>query len=252
MKVILCVKAVPGRLVHASTTESLEINPADASALSRLVRLKEESELRITCVSMGPLSVKNVLARCLALGADHAVLLTDRCLSGADTYATAKALANVVRKMDYDFIACGDRSADGETGQVVFELAEFLDLYCVAGVTQIRLLSKDQIHVEYEENECIKAGKLSLPALLSFQDTLTRCGSVNLWSLKKAMSQEIPSWSAREILLDEKECGQSGSKTKVISTRPCAYGLERKSEELPYSVDEAAGYLIREIECFSN
>lgn len=252
MNVVLCVKAVPGRLVHASNPKSFVMNPADASALNQLVRLKKKNELRIICLSMGPLSVKDVLVRCLAVGADHAILLTDHCLSGADTYATAKALANAIKKINYDFIACGDRSADGETGQVVFELAEFLGLYCVTGVKQVQLLSEDKLYIEYEDNQYIKAGNLGLPALLSFQDALTHRDEINLWSLKKAARQKISIWNAREIFLDEKECGQSGSKTKVISTYPCAYGANRKSEELPYSVDEAADYLIREIECFNN
>ncbi len=48
---------------------------------------------------MGPPNAKFSLEFCLAMGADDAILLTDRAFAGADTIATSYALAQGIRKV---------------------------------------------------------------------------------------------------------------------------------------------------------
>ena len=78
-------------------------------------------------MTMGPPAAREALAECLALGADRGVHLCDRAFAGADTLATARALAAAVRREPFDLVLCGRNSVDAETGQVGPELAELLD-----------------------------------------------------------------------------------------------------------------------------
>ena len=54
--------------------------------------------------------------------------LTDRVLGGADTLATSKALAGLIKKFDYDLIFAGRQAIDGDTAQVGPEIAEHLGI----------------------------------------------------------------------------------------------------------------------------
>jgi len=118
MKIIVCVKQVPdttevridpvkGTLIREGVPSIL--NPDDANALEEALRLKDKNQdVHITVVTMGPPQAEAVLRECLAMGADEAILLSDRAFAGADTWATSNTLAAAVRKIgEYDIIFCG-------------------------------------------------------------------------------------------------------------------------------------------------
>ena len=87
---------------------------------------------------MGPPQAKDMLAECLAMGADEAVLLSDRALGGSDTWATSNAIAAGIKKIgDYDLILAGRQAIDGDTAQVGPQIAEKLSLPQVTYVKSI-------------------------------------------------------------------------------------------------------------------
>ena len=59
-------------------------------------RLKESSEGEVTVVCVGEDSAKNSLKNCLAVGADHAFLVSDDAFKGSDT----TGIANILKKCD--------------------------------------------------------------------------------------------------------------------------------------------------------
>ena len=95
MKIIVCVKQVPdttevkinketGTLIRDGVPSIL--NPDDANALEEALRMKDaDSNVHVTVVSMGPPQAEEMLRECLAMGADEAVLLSDRAFGGSDT-----------------------------------------------------------------------------------------------------------------------------------------------------------------------
>ena len=105
------------------------INELDAQALGfahRMRALSGDTAGKLICLSMGPPMAAEVLRYGLSRQADDAVLLTDRALGGADTWATANPLAYAVRKIaaemlggttDY-YVVAGMQSVDGDTAQV--------------------------------------------------------------------------------------------------------------------------------------
>ena len=138
MNIIVCIKQVPdttevkidqktGRLIREGVPSI--INPEDKNAIEEALKLKEKDNSKITVLTMGPPQAEIALREALAMGADEAVLLSDRKFAGSDTWATANALAAGVKSLgDFDLILCGRQAIDGDTAQVGPQLAEALEI----------------------------------------------------------------------------------------------------------------------------
>lgn len=138
MHIIVCIKQVPstsnvevdpvtGVLKRAGTKGKM--NPYDLFALEQAFLLKEQYGGSVTVLSMGPAQAKEVLYEAMYMGADSAVLASDRRFAGADVLATGYTLAQCVRKIGaYDLIICGKQTTDGDTAQVGPEMAELLGI----------------------------------------------------------------------------------------------------------------------------
>ena len=150
MKIIVCVKQVPDttevRIDKETNTLIREgvpsiLNPDDANALEQALQLKDKyDDVTVTVLSMGPPQADVMLRECLAMGADEAVLLTDRAFGGSDTWATSNALAAAIRKIGkYDIILAGRQAIDGDTAQVGPQISEKLDIPQVTYVEGMEL-----------------------------------------------------------------------------------------------------------------
>ncbi|NLP30987.1 MAG: electron transfer flavoprotein subunit beta/FixA family protein, partial [Clostridiales bacterium] len=148
MKIVVCLKQVPdtnevkidpktGTLIREGVPSI--INPDDKNALEEALVLKEENGAHVTVVSMGPPQAEAALREALAMGADEAILVSDRAFAGADTLATSNALAGALRQLDYDIIFAGRQAIDGDTAQVGPEIAEHLGLPQVTYVEEVKV-----------------------------------------------------------------------------------------------------------------
>ena len=106
----------------------LEANPFDRYAVQHAVALRESAGGEVLALAMGPSQAELALREALALGADRAILLSDRVFAVADSLGTSRTLALALRKEGFDLILCGRKSTDSETWQVPPEVAAFLDL----------------------------------------------------------------------------------------------------------------------------
>ena len=88
MNIVACIKQVPdtNEVRIDSKTNNLVregvpsiMNPFDESGVELALRLKERYGGRITVVSMGPGQAQEALQQALDMGADEAILLSDRC-----------------------------------------------------------------------------------------------------------------------------------------------------------------------------
>ena len=102
MNILVCIKQVPdtseikidpvtNTLIRAGVPSI--VNPFDTYALEMAVQLKERYGGTVTVVTMGPPQARDALKHCLSVGADRAVLMTDRAVGGSDTLATSYILA---------------------------------------------------------------------------------------------------------------------------------------------------------------
>lgn len=96
MELLVCIKQVPDTSeikLDPETNNLIRtglpsiVNPDDMHALEAALAVKDEHEdSRVTVLSMGPPQAEDALRQCLSLGADDAVLVTDRALSVAPTH----------------------------------------------------------------------------------------------------------------------------------------------------------------------
>jgi electron transfer flavoprotein beta subunit len=235
MKIVVCVKQVPeithvrvnpetGTLVREGVASIL--NPFCEYALDHAARLKAAGpEIEIIAVSMGPPQAQSALMRCLELGADRAVLVSDRKFAGADTWATALTLAAVLRKIvpDAGLILVGKQAIDGDTAQVGPEIAEILGMpQIMYGVEMVLTASRRRIRVKREVESGYEVLEARLPALVSASkgEALRRMPS--LADVLSARCRELRVVTAADLDLSENELGLAGSYTQVVKVFPPA------------------------------
>ena len=244
MEIGVCVKQVPDttEVKIDPVTNTLVrqgvpsiVNPFDKNALEAALQLKEKEGGKVTVVSMGPPQAKDALKECLAMGADEAILISDRAFGGADTLATSYTIASAIKKIaTYDLILCGKQAIDGDTAQVGPEIAEHL------GISQITCCSKfevqgDTLRVEREHEEGYEVIEGKFPLLATVVKSANEPRFPTVRGTMKANRKEIPVWTLAEIEVDEKRIGLKGSPTQVskIFTPPSRSGGQIIEAETP-------------------
>ncbi|SHI40394.1 electron transfer flavoprotein beta subunit [Dethiosulfatibacter aminovorans DSM 17477] len=230
MKIIVCLKQVPdtnevrinqetGTLIRDGVPSI--INPDDKNALEEALKMKVEHDSTVTVLSMGPPQAKEALKEALAMGADEAILLSDRAFGGSDTWATATVLAAGIEKInDYDIIMCGRQAIDGDTAQVGPEIAEFLNLPQVTYAKEIKVKEDKAVITRYTETgDYIIETKM--PVLLTAIKELNEPRYPTVKGILKAYdpgNDEIKVWGLSDLEIDPTQIGLKGSPTNVYKS----------------------------------
>ncbi|MGA1841179.1 MAG: electron transfer flavoprotein subunit beta/FixA family protein [bacterium] len=250
MEIIVCIKQVPetGNIKIDPQTNTLVregvpsiINPFDMYALEEGIRIKEKSGGQVTVITMGPPQAEAALREALSMGADNAILLSDRRFSGADTWATSYTLAKGIKKIGkYDIVLCGKQAIDGDTAQVGPELADALDIPVITYVKKIEEIEKDHIRVQRMMEDGYDVMESTLPILLTVVKEINIPRLPSLKGKMRARKLEIPVWNADDLDADPSRFGLEGSATWVVKIfspepRPCGKIL---TGEIPGMVEE--------------
>jgi electron transfer flavoprotein beta subunit len=223
MNIVVCVKQVPdtaavkidpktGTLIRDGVPSIM--NPEDKHALEGALQLKETNGAKVTVISMGLPMAKAVLREALCMGADEAILLTDRCLGGADTLATSKALAGVIKKLDFDIVLAGRQAIDGDTAQVGPEIAEHLNIPQVTYVQDVKV-EGDSLIVQRALEDGYQVVEVKTPCLLTAIEELNEARYMNIADIFATNDDQIKVMTADDIDVDKEELGLKGSPTKV-------------------------------------
>ena len=165
---------------------------------------------------MGPPQAKEMLRECLAMGADDAVLLSDRALGGSDTWATSNAVAAGIRTVgEFDLIFAGRQAIDGDTAQVGPQIAEKLGIPQVTYVKDFKL-EGDHAIVKRALEDGYEELKVKLPCVLTCIKELNAPRYMSVPGILKAAQQEIKVWSAADIGVDTTTVGLKASPTNVF------------------------------------
>jgi len=226
MNIIVTIKQVPDaanvRINPETKTlvrEGVEsmMNPLDAYALEEGVRLKEKFGGKVTVVCMGPPMAEAVLREAVSLGADEAVLLSDRAVAGSDTLATSYALSQTIRKIGaFDVILGGKQAIDGDTAQVGPGIAVNLDLPQVTCVRKIRECADGKMVAERMTEEGYDVVEVSLPAVVTVVKEINEPRIASLKGKMAAKRAQIKVWTAADIEADTTRLGLKGSPTNVV------------------------------------
>ena len=207
------------------------INPFDMYAIEEALRIREQHGGKVTVITMGPPQAEEALRQALALGADEAVLLSDRAFAGADTLATSYTLAKAIEKLGgFDLVICGKQAADGDTAQVGPEVAENLDLPHVTYVRKIEEISLGSpdsdgggsrgapgfIRVQRMTEEGYEVIESPLPTLITVVKEINEPRMPSIKGMLRAKKAAITLWTARDLGVDASRVGLAGSPTRVI------------------------------------
>lgn len=255
MEIVVCVKQVPDTAevkIDPVTNTLIRqgvpsiVNPFDKNAVEAAIQLKEKYGGRVTVISMGPPQAQDALKECIAMGADEALLISDRAFGGADTLATSYTLAAAIKKIgNVAMILCGKQAIDGDTAQVGPEMAEHLGWAQVTCVSRIEL-DGQTVRLEREQEEGYEVIETSLPVLLTVTKSINEPRYPTVKGTMKANRRQIPVWTAAELAVDPQRLGLKGSPTQVrrIFTPP-----RRVQGELIQAdtAREAAGMLVNKL-----
>ena len=220
-------------------------NPEDLNALEQALRLKDTHPgSTVTILTMGPGRAAEIIREGLYRGADNGYLLTDRAFAGADTLATSYALATAIRKIgEYDLIIGGRQAIDGDTAQVGPQVAEKLGLPQITYVEEVEEVADGRIRVKRHIDGGVETVEGPLPMVLTVNGSAAPCRPRNaklVQKYKRALGGQekaaitkdgaelpyaslyesrpylnITEWSVADVNGDTKQCGLSGSPTKV-------------------------------------
>jgi len=217
-----------------------EINDADKNALEAALKVKDSQGGKVVVLSMGPPSFEPFLKLAVAMGADDAVLLSDRAFAGADTYATSRVLAAGIEKLKpYDMVFCGEASSDGSTEQVPPSVAGWLGIPHVSYVSELSM-TDNKVHVRREITNGHETVEVKPPVLVSVQ---LGCNSPRFpdFRRKRWADKEfkLRTMSIQDLGFTPADVGLEGSRTEVTGLSRMR-SPERKKEFIQGTDDEIA------------
>ena len=223
------------------------INPSDLHALETALAFKDAHGGTVTVVSMGPPQFEPYLRVALAVGADRAVLLSDRAFGGADTLATSYTLAAAIPKIGgADLVICGEESSDGGTSQVPPSLAEWLDASQATYVERLAAGLDGRILATRTLEDGKETVELTTPAVVSVVvgSNEPRFLDYDRWAFAQSAKLEVI--NAATLQGDPQYLGLKGSPTTVAGLREVKKP-GRRHEILTLSAEEAAARIRAEL-----
>ena len=251
MKIVVCVKQVPdtkggvkfkpdGTLDRAAMLTIM--NPDDKAGLEAALRLKDQYGAEVTVVTMGLPKAEEVLREALAMGADKGILVTDRVLGGADTWATSQTLAGAIRNLDYDLIITGRQAIDGDTAQVGPQISEHLNIPVISYAQDIKI-EDNAVIVERLYDDRYHVVKAQMPCLVTALAELNEPRYMTPGGIFDAYKEEITVWGRADLKdVEDSNLGLKGSPTQIAK----ASDKVRKGagEKVALDPTEAVAYIM--------
>lgn len=229
------------------------VNPADKCAVEAALKLKEKVGGKIVIFAMAPPDGREKLMEVLAMGADEAVLVSDRAFGGADTLATSYTLVKAIEKKAaegeaFDLIIAGNESADGATGHVPAQVGEQIGYNHLSAIVQIDAEGDSKpdfltVFQKYENGR--NEFDIKLPAVLGVTRDINKPRYTSAMGVIKAKKKPFDTYDCEALNPEMSRIGLEGSPTKAGAIFSPDTG--RKSEELSGSPEEIAEELVKRI-----
>jgi len=212
LKIVVCVKAVPGYVIEPRVSEtgdrvnykagSIIMNESDEYALEEALALKKEFGGEVTVITAGSLSSQKALHVGLAKDADKAVRINTDFI---DCGSLAKVLAETIKRLGYDLILTGVESSDNMAAQTGILIAERLGLPFAYAVTEVkRGESPGTLTVTKELGGGVKQVlEITLPALLCIQTGTTLLSYAPFRKVLQAQAKPVQSIAINELGIND-------------------------------------------------
>jgi len=226
MHIICCVKQVPDPETPASqfkvdeaTKKVLPVPGIDPVAdefailgVEAALRIREAlGEAKITVLCLGPEAARDAVKKALAMGADEGIQLTDSAFEGGDSFATARALAAAIKKLEpFDLVICGRQAPDWDVGVTPSVIAELLGLPCITVAREVKV-SDGTLQVERVLLDGFETVEASLPAVVTVSNELGEPRYPQLRQIMAAAKKPVAVWALADLGLDPSQVGVAGS-----------------------------------------
>lgn len=220
------------------------INPPDKNAIEIAISLKEAYGGKVTLMSMAPPFIDDYMRLMMSMGADDAIILSDRAFAMADTYPTTMVLAEGIKRMEnVDLVVCGVESADGGTGNVPPGLAEWLNYSQATYVEEVDY-SEDRFIVKRATTGGHEIISIPKPAVVSVELGANSPRFPN-FEMKRSLDADykVKIWDNKMLEMDPEIIGLKGSKTLVDGMIQGKL-RERKHIKIESSPEEIADKII--------
>ncbi|PYM29950.1 MAG: electron transfer flavoprotein subunit beta [Candidatus Rokuibacteriota bacterium] len=232
MKILVAIKQVPDtatqvkvgadpRLIDTAGITWI-VSPYDEFAVEEALRIKEKrGQGEVVAVSLGPERVKEALRSCLAMGCDRALHLNDAAWNGADTLATARALAAVIKQEQPQLVLCGRQAIDDDMGAVTAQLAELLGWPCASWIMEEAVDAEGTtVRAARQVEGGLEVFDLPLPAVLAAQKGLNEPRYPTLKGIMGAKKKEIRDVKAADLGLGAEPAQLSVVGLEALPPRP--------------------------------
>jgi electron transfer flavoprotein beta subunit len=188
-----------GRIVPSA---QLGMSSYDEYAVEAALRLKESFGGEVVAAAAGPASVRDVITRALAMGADRGMHLEMEDVNATDTLGMAAILSDALRPLACSLVIAGQTSDDLEAGQVGAQVAELLTMPVISNVVEIQI-DEGGLLVRRDMEDGYQTVRSSLPAVLL---SSTGLDQPRLPSLKGIMAAKKKPVDTFAVSIREERC----------------------------------------------
>lgn len=217
MHIVVCVKQVPDWDIPPASFKVDEaakkvipppgVAPVpsqfDAIAVEAAMRIKDASgDAKVTIMSMGAASARDVIKHGLAMGGDEGVLLVDDAFNNLDGQGTATVLSSAIKKLgDVDLVLTGRQAVDWDMGVTGTLIAAMLDAPVVTFAKSVTV-NGSSVTVERVLPDSVETAQTSLPAVVTVSNELGEPRYPKLQQIMAAAKKQVSTWGAADIGAD--------------------------------------------------
>src|SRR5579864_4791668 len=227
MEILVCARRVPdtseNEIELNAAGNDIErdelvysVNEADNYAVEEALQIRDRVGGNVTVVTVDGEDGEEILRRELAMGANHAALVSDEAFAGSDGRGIATILKAFVDKGHYDLILAGVQADDG-AAQVGGMLAAMLD-YPFASLVNSITVEDGRLKVSREiEGGNREINEIDLPCVLSIQTGINEPRYVGMRGIRAVASVPIPTYDRTALALEPGIAGAAAAKVRRVN-----------------------------------
>jgi electron transfer flavoprotein beta subunit len=175
----------------------------DAIAAEAAMRIKDaDSATKVTIMSMGAATARDVIKQGLAMGGDEGVLLTDDAFNDLDSYGASVVLSAAIKKLgDVDLVLTGRQAVDWDSGVTPTLVAGMLDAPVITFGKAVTVAG-GTVTVERVLPDSFETVEATLPAVVSVSNELGEPRYPKLPQIMAAGKKQVTILSAADLGLD--------------------------------------------------
>ena len=217
MHIVVCVKQVPDWDIPPASFKVDEaakkvvpppgVAPVpsqfDAIAVEAAMRVKDAGgDAKVTIMSMGAATARDVIKHGLAMGGDEGVLLVDDAFNNLDSHGTATVLSSAIKKLgDVELVLTGRQAVDWDAGVTGTLIAEMLGVPVVTFAKSVTVKGGG-VTVERVLPDSVETVEAPLPAVVTVSNELGEPRYPKLQQIMAAAKKQVNTWSAADIGVD--------------------------------------------------